>query len=180
MERGTEERQDAPEGSGGIRAAGQMLQSEAAEIGREAKRVSNEIIGDRVDRVFGVLDDVENAVRAAARELDSGAHPLLANYVTRAADELAATRERIEPGNIKDMIGSAEEFCRRRPMAALGMAFAAGFAVVRFLKSASDEQGGNSFSYENTRGGGRSAGDYEFESMVGERGSQNRGRRAEQ
>ena len=178
MEQGREEQQGA---AGGLRAAGEMLQTEAAEIGREAKRVSNEILGDRVDRVFGVLDDVENAIRAAARELDLGSHPLLAKYVGHAADEVAHTRERFEPGNVKDMMGTAEEFIRRRPMAALGMAFATGFAFVRFLKSASREDTGDreAHSFENIRRGSRQGDDYEYESLASSPRRENDGGRAQ-
>jgi hypothetical protein len=111
------------------------LQREAAELGREAKRASTEILEERVDRVFSFLDDVESAVRAAARELDNEKHASLAHYAYRAADEVASARRRFGSADVAEIISSAEELARRRPLATLGVAFAAGFAFVRFLKS---------------------------------------------
>ena len=133
MEQGqqTFESQSESTASGAVEA----LQREASDLGREAKRASSQLLEKRFDKVFSYFDDVECAVRAAARELENVQHPTLAHYVNRAADEVAHARSKFGSPDLNEMISSAENLARTRPIAVLGMAFAAGFAFVRLLKS---------------------------------------------
>jgi hypothetical protein len=133
MEQGQQnfESQSESTASGAVEA----LQREASDLGREAKRASSQLLEQRFDKVFAFFDDVENAVRAAARELETEQHPTIAHYVNRAADEVAQARGKFGSPDLNEMISSAENLARTRPLATLGMAFAAGFAFVRLLKS---------------------------------------------
>jgi hypothetical protein len=45
----------------------------------------------------------------------------------------------IRTGNLNDLVRNARSFARRQPTAFLGRAVLAGFGVVRFLKSSSDD-----------------------------------------
>ena len=139
MEQGQQTFGSQPESTAS--SAVEALQREASDLGREAKRASSELLEKRVDSVFSLLDDVECAVRAAARELENEQHPRLAHYVNRAADEVASARNRFGSPDLNDMIASAEHLARTRPMATLGIAFAAGFAFVRLLKSSAPQTG---------------------------------------
>jgi hypothetical protein len=64
----------------------------------------------------------------------------------------------IRAGNLNDLVRNAQSFARRQPTAFLGMAVLAGFGVVRFLKSSSDDNphsqttGSESSAHADTRG----------------------------
>jgi hypothetical protein len=115
-------------------AAIETLKTEATEITREAKRASSQILEQRVDKFFNIFDDVERAVRVAATELENGQHPRLAQYVGRAADEVAHARGRFRGAEVGQLLSTAENLARTRPAAVLGAAFALGFVFVRLLK----------------------------------------------
>jgi hypothetical protein len=120
-------------------AAIETLQREASELTREAKREASHLIEQRLDSAFTLFDDIERAVRAAARELDNEGHPRIAGYVKRAAEEVAHTRKRFRTTDVNELISTTENLARTRPALVLGAAFAAGFAFVRFLKSTAPE-----------------------------------------
>jgi hypothetical protein len=111
----------------------------ATDLAGEAKRASGNLVEQRV---FGLVDDVANAVRTAARELENGQHGALAQYAYRAADEITDLRQRFGGRDVGEFIRNAEHLARTRPVAALGVAFAAGFALVRFLKSSAEDRTG--------------------------------------
>jgi hypothetical protein len=130
-------------------AAIEALKSEATELTREARRASGRILEQRVDKFFSIFDDIEGAVRAAARELENGQHPRLAQYVNRAAEEAANVRARFRGAEVGQLISTAESVARTHPAAVLGAAFAAGFAFVRLLKdTAPTGRRGDDMGYE--------------------------------
>src|SRR5512134_878123 len=77
----------------------------ASDLAGEAKRASNNLVEQRV---FGLVDDVANAVRTAARELEKGQHGAIAQYAYRAADEIAELRQRFGGSDVGELIHNAE------------------------------------------------------------------------
>lgn len=81
------------------------------------------------------LRTMADALHDAAHRLDEGGSGVVARYAERAADEVDRFADRLKGATVQDMLHEAERFARRRPEAFVGLAAAAGFLAVRFLKS---------------------------------------------
>lgn len=81
------------------------------------------------------LRTMADALHQAAHRLDEGGSGLAARYAERAADEVDRFADRLKDASVQDMLHEAERFARRRPEVFVGLAAAAGFLAVRFLKS---------------------------------------------
>jgi hypothetical protein len=62
---------------------------------------------------------------------------LAAEYSRQAADGLESLANWVSRRNIDDVTGGLEDFARQRPVAFIGGAMVAGFALARFMKSSS-------------------------------------------
>ncbi len=83
------------------------------------------------------VDEIAKAVHGAADELGK--------QMPQAAELVHATAARLEQGadalrerNIRDLVGTFNDFGRKEPLALFGGAVVAGFAISRFLKSSSE------------------------------------------
>lgn len=81
-----------------------------------------------------------NTIRRAAGEFDADL-PIAGKYIRRAASQVEGVSDQIRNGNLNDLVLKTQSFARNQPTAFLGLTVLAGFAAVRFLKSASEETG---------------------------------------
>jgi hypothetical protein len=72
----------------------------------------------------------------AGQSMEGSGQPV-AQYVHRAADQLESLSRTLNERGVEDMLVDAEMFARRQPALFMGLAFAAGLAAARFLKSSS-------------------------------------------
>jgi len=115
------------------------------EIRQLVREKTYEQIGTQKERATGTLGAVAGAVRSATEGLREHGQPGLANYVTRAADEIDRWTSRLREQDLDDAMREVQDFARRKPALFLGVAFGAGVVVARFLKSS----GPNSSSVSN-------------------------------
>jgi len=87
------------------------------------------------------IGGMAEAVHRAAQEIE-GEMPAAARYVHEAAARLEHASAALRNQRIEDMARSIGDFARHRPVAFLGGAFLAGFALSRFLKSSAQHDGG--------------------------------------
>jgi hypothetical protein len=127
-------------------AAVREVSSGAAELADKAKQAAADASGKLLSAVedqkrAGVqqVNRVAHAVRTAANELDHEL-PEAARYVRRAAEQIESVSNALQNRNINQLINEVQNFARRNPTAFLGATVVAGFALVRFLKSASGSQ----------------------------------------
>lgn len=81
--------------------------------------------------VVGMAD----AVRRAAGEFDQQM-PSAARYIRMAADQMETMSDSLRRRDVGQMVSDVQSFARRQPAAFLGMSLLAGFAAVRFMRSA--------------------------------------------
>jgi len=99
--------------------------SQAEEVAERQKRAG----ADRVD-------EMAKAVHGAADELGKQM-PQAAELVHAAASRIEQGAEAVRERNLGDLMGTINDMGRREPLALLGGAVVAGFAISRFLKSSS-------------------------------------------
>ena len=83
------------------------------------------------------LDGVSRFFNDTAKALDDQLGGGIGEYVHRAADAVAGFTDALKQKDVEELLDDAREAVRRNPALAIGAAAAAGFVLVRLLKSAS-------------------------------------------
>jgi len=128
--------------------------SKMTEAAREAASEAGEKVKSAVlDQKTAGADYVGNvaeAVRRASYEFD-GQLPQAGHYIRQAAAHIDSVSEALRTRDISELAGEVQDFARRQPAAFFGAAVLAGFAAVRFFKSA-PEGGSHSGSQRMAHG----------------------------
>lgn len=82
------------------------------------------------------VDNLADTMRRAANQFDADI-PVAGTYIRKAAVQVENAADAMRKGDFNDLVQGAQRFARDQPTAFFGLAFLAGFGVVRFLKSAS-------------------------------------------
>jgi hypothetical protein len=119
----------------------------------DLKRRAGEAAGDMRDRArsaatdqknaaAGRMEGVAHALRTASDDLQSQGQPMIAEYSRHVAEGLESMADSLGRRDVDDLVGSVEDFARARPVAFLGGAVVAGFALARFMKASSTRRYG--------------------------------------
>jgi len=107
----------------------------ASEAGEKLKSAAEGQKNAGADFVSGFA----GAVRRAAGEFDEHI-PQAGQYIRRAADQIDSASDALRRRDLRELVGGIQDFARRQPTAFLGASALAGFALVRFFKSATTPQ----------------------------------------
>jgi hypothetical protein len=125
--------QTSPPGRGDdARGSGRGLGEELRQLVRER---TYEQIDSQKQRATSNLGTLAGAVRSMTQPLRDNGQSGLADYVTRAADEIDRWSSQLKERNLDDAVRDVQNFARRRPAVFIGVAFGAGMLAARFLKS---------------------------------------------
>lgn len=127
---------------------GQSLGKRAKEKGAELKGQAERAAEDARDRARSMAEDQKNAaasrmsgiaeaLRGVSDDLEGRGQPVVAEYSRYVARGLENMADSLGRRDLDDIVGSVEDFARSRPVAFLGGAVVAGFALARFVKSSS-------------------------------------------
>jgi hypothetical protein len=126
-------------------ASSETIRDQASEFVDAAKDVASQATDKLKQTVDGqksagaeYVGSLADTIRRAAKEFD-GDLPIAGTYIRKAASQVEGVADTIRTGNFNDLVRGAQSFARRQPTAFLGMAVLAGFGVVRFLKSSTNE-----------------------------------------
>ena len=148
--------------------AGDMASSSADAVKQHAASVSDaakQMASDAGDKLEDAVEDKKHAgadyvgriaetMRRVGHELEKDM-PLVAPYVRRAAAQVDNVGTTIRDGNMRDLVDGVQDFARRQPFAFLSITALAGFAAVRFIKSApSSDTAGATATARNDSGKG--------------------------
>lgn len=110
----------------------------AKDVASQASEKLKGAVDDRKSSGAEYVGKLANSMRRAAREFDADL-PMAGTYIRKAASQVEAVSDTIRTGSFNDLVRNGQSFARRQPTVFLGIAILAGFGVVRFLKSSSDE-----------------------------------------
>ena len=99
------------------------------------------------------MEGVAHALRTASDDLQSQGQPMVAEYSRYVAEGLESMANSLGRRDVDELVGSVEDFARARPVAFLGGAVVAGFALARFMKSSSARRHGDDGIALGYRGG---------------------------
>lgn len=113
-------------------AAIQPIANNARSMAEEQKARGAERIGNLAQAIHGAADEIAQEV------------PLAANYVHTAAEKLDNASKLLREKSVEDLMDMATDFAEERPYVFLGGAVAAGFVLMRLLRSSpvGDEESG--------------------------------------
>jgi hypothetical protein len=118
------------------RKAGEMMH-QAEESARDMGERARSAVDQQKDAAAGRIEGVAHALRSASDDLEHRGQPMVAEYSRQVAEGLESMANWVSRRNIDDMVGGIEDFARQRPVAFMGGAMVAGFALARFMKSSS-------------------------------------------
>jgi hypothetical protein len=122
------------------RKAGELagdLKRQAEASAEEMRQRARSAVDHQKEAAIGGVEGVAHALRSASDDLRERGQPLAAEYSRQVADGLESLTNWVSRRNIDDVTGSLEDFARQRPVAFIGGAMVAGFALARFMKSSS-------------------------------------------
>jgi hypothetical protein len=102
-----------------------------AKVG-EATEKAKSFAADQKDLAAGQINSVAAAITKVADELDGSEQQTVARYARDLAAGLSSMGRTIEDRDIDDLMGLAQDFGRKQPVAFLGAAALAGFVASRF------------------------------------------------
>ena len=107
-----------------------------AKVG-EATEKAKSFAADQKDLAAGQIIGVADAITKVADELEGSEQQTVARYARDLAAGLSSMGKTIEDRDIDDLMGLAQDFGRKQPVAFLGAAALAGFVASRFALASS-------------------------------------------
>jgi hypothetical protein len=113
------------------------LKRQAEESAEDMRQRALSAVGQQKEAAIGGIEGVAQALRSASDDLRERGQPLAAEYSRQVADGLESLANWVSRRNVDDVTGGLQDFARQRPVAFIGGAMVAGFALARFMKSSS-------------------------------------------
>lgn len=108
------------------------LRERAAEEVGEATEKAKSFAGDQKALAAGQISGIASAIDKVAEELDGSEQQVVARYARDLSAGLSSLGKTIEERDVDDLMGMAQDFGRKQPVAFLGAAALAGFVASRF------------------------------------------------
>jgi len=109
-------------------------------MGKVRERAGEQLTNQK-NRATEGIGTIAHAVRNTTQELREQKHDTIAEYVTRAADELDQLSQRLRKKDVGELFRDAQNLARRQPVMFVGSAFVLGLLGARFLKSSPPHSG---------------------------------------
>lgn len=135
---GSDAGDDTGGSAGGTVAVRQQLRDGASSLKQQATDRIRGFAEDSKDRTTGVLDDFSKIVGEAADSIDERLGDQYGRYARQAADAVSGFAETLRGKNVDELYGDVRGAVRQSPVAAIGIAAAVGFALVRLVKAGID------------------------------------------
>ena len=118
-----------------VTKAKERIKDEAGSLKTQAAQQARDYATQGKDKATGAIKDVSAAMDDAAKSVDERLGENYGEYARKAAGAVAAFADKLDGKEVDDMLRDAENFVRRSPAIAIGIAAVAGFAIARLVKS---------------------------------------------
>jgi ElaB/YqjD/DUF883 family membrane-anchored ribosome-binding protein len=98
-----------------------------------ASQKAKSFAAEQKDLASGQLSGIASAINKVADELDTSNQGVIARYARDLAKGVDQMSETVRNREVDDLIGAAQDFGRKQPVAFLGVAALAGFVASRFV-----------------------------------------------
>ena len=121
----------------------QQARQQAGELANRGGEQVKSQLANQKHEASQRLTPVQVALRETAQQLRKQGQTPVAQYADRTSDQVERVSAYLRETEVDEMVDQARGFARSRPALFLGSAAARGFLGARFLKSSSQEAGGN-------------------------------------
>lgn len=126
--------------------AAQAVKDRAGAMYDDAKETARSRLNEQKDVAAESLGDMAGALRDAGKRRDESAgHDVFSDLTDSAASGLDRLSGALRNKDVGSMLRDMESFARNQPIAFFGLALAAGFLAVRFLKASDPQVGGDGY-----------------------------------
>lgn len=115
--------------------ARQRAGDEAKKLTGQATDKAKGYAADGKAKATGGLRDVQRAMDDAAGSVDERLGENYGEYARMASSFVGGVADKLDAKEIDDLIEDAQNFVRKSPVVAIGIAAVAGFAIARLVKS---------------------------------------------
>jgi len=129
--------------------AGNLADS-ARELASDAGKRIQAAAADQKTAGADYIGNFAEMVRRASYEFD-GQLPQAGHYIRKAAAQINNVSSAVRTRDLGELVGEVQQFARQQPVAFFGAAVLAGFAAVRFFKSAPQSSATTSSGVEGSR-----------------------------
>ncbi|HSU04861.1 MAG TPA: hypothetical protein VLI93_04755 [Acetobacteraceae bacterium] len=132
----------APGSQGGVRQAKQLAgeaRNSAADLVEDVKDRMGSQAEHQKDRAAAQMRQAASSVHRTADALKQNDQGWLGDLVARGADELSSVAERLHRNDLQGLLSQIEGFARRQPALFAGASIAAGFALARMARLATEQ-----------------------------------------
>lgn len=119
-------------------SAAQQLKEGAAKFARQANEKARDYAEEGKARAGGALDEAARMMGEAADTVDARLGPQYGKYARAAAEGIADFSDNLKGKELEDLMADAQQFVRKSPAVAIGIAAALGFVLARLVKSGID------------------------------------------
>ncbi|MBX9881945.1 MAG: hypothetical protein K2X73_08225 [Sphingomonas sp.] len=124
-------------GSGGTGGGGNFKE-QAGQFARQAGDKARQFADTGKSRAGDALGEVARLMEDAAGTVEQKLGGQYGQYARSAAQGLGNFSEELKAKDIDELIGDAQEFIRKSPAVAIGVAAALGFVIARVVKAGGD------------------------------------------
>lgn len=117
-----------------------QAKGEASSLKQQAVNKVRDYAEDGKARASDALRDLSQVVNDAANSVDQRLGSEYGTYARRAADAVSGFADSLQNKPVDELYNDARNLIRKSPAAAIGIAAAVGFAVVRLVKSGMEGQ----------------------------------------
>lgn len=135
---GLDETLGASSESAGAGGTSGSFKEQAGQFARQAGDKARQFADTGKARAGDALGEVARLMEDAAVTVEQKLGGQYGQYARSAAQGLGSFSEELKAKDIDDLIGEAQEFIRKSPAVAIGVAAALGFVIARVVKAGSD------------------------------------------
>ena len=118
-----------------VKTQASSMTESAREMASDAGEKMKAAVADQKNAGADYVGNVAEMVRRASYEFD-GQLPQAGHYIRKTAAQMHIVSDALRTRDIPALVGEVQDFARKQPAAFFGAAVLAGFAAVRFFKSA--------------------------------------------
>jgi len=119
---------------------GNPMREGIANLKQQATDRVRQLADDGKTRASDALDEISRAVEEAADQIEGRVGSDYAAYARRAADAVSGLATTLREREVDELYQDAQDFVRKSPGVAIGVAAAVGFVLVRLIKAGIPEE----------------------------------------
>jgi transcriptional regulator of heat shock response len=122
-----------------VKTQADNIRESARELASDAGEKMKAVVADQKMAGADYVSNFAQMVRRASFEFDSQM-PQAGHYLRKAAAQIDSASTALRSRDVSELVGEVQDFARKQPAAFFGAAVLAGFAAVRFVKSAPERR----------------------------------------